>query len=213
MKFSALVALAAFLCGVNAQNQTVEPDLDPSQPPKTPGAKFATTKHGPFSVRSMSMVENRPLLNVEKPCEDCYIVALQAGLEYPDGTVANVDTGAWLHHMVLYTNNFGEMDPVCPIMPMKRVYASGNERSCARINDNAKYGIKIDGGGGGGILGGGGLLGGLTGGSMGFLVDLMNMSDQDQEYVMTMVWNSPSTFGLSLRSWTFLLFLVSSSLF
>lgn len=187
MKFFVLVALSAIFCSAAAQDQVVEPDLDPSQPPKTPGAKFATTKHGPFTVRSNSMVENKPLLNVEKPCGDCYIVALQAGLEYPNGTVANVDTGAWLHHMVLYTNNIGEMDPVCPIMPMKRVYASGNERSCARINDAEQYGIKLDGGSPGGILGGGGLLGGLTGGSIGILVDLMNMSDQDQEYVMTMV--------------------------
>ena len=31
----------------------------------------------------------------EMPCSDCYVTAIQLGLEYENGRVANVDTGAW----------------------------------------------------------------------------------------------------------------------
>lgn len=35
-----------------------------------------------------------------KPCEgECTIVGVNAGLEYPDGKNANIDTGLWLHHV------------------------------------------------------------------------------------------------------------------
>lgn len=37
---------------------------------------------------------------LKMPCENCWIVATQAMLEYKDGKEANIDTGAWLHHMV-----------------------------------------------------------------------------------------------------------------
>ena len=38
---------------------------------------------------------------IEKPCEECTIIGLTAGLEYPNGTNANVDTGMWMHHVSL----------------------------------------------------------------------------------------------------------------
>jgi hypothetical protein len=37
----------------------------------------------------------------DKPCEECAITRLEAGLEYPNGTNANIDTGMWLHHVCL----------------------------------------------------------------------------------------------------------------
>jgi hypothetical protein len=36
---------------------------------------------------------------VEKPCEECTILRMLPGLEYPNGMIANVDTGMWLHHV------------------------------------------------------------------------------------------------------------------
>jgi len=39
---------------------------------------------------------------IEKPCEECTIVGMNAGLEYPDGKNANIDTGLWLHHVRLH---------------------------------------------------------------------------------------------------------------
>jgi hypothetical protein len=36
---------------------------------------------------------------IEKPCNDCTIVRVAPDLEYPDGSLANIDTGMWLHHV------------------------------------------------------------------------------------------------------------------
>lgn len=33
--------------------------------------------------------------SLEKPCEECTVIGINAGLEYPDGTNANIDTGLW----------------------------------------------------------------------------------------------------------------------
>jgi hypothetical protein len=42
---------------------------------------------------------NYPDLNMEKPCGDCVLVGMNAGLEYPDGRDANTKEGLWLHHV------------------------------------------------------------------------------------------------------------------
>jgi hypothetical protein len=42
------------------------------------------------------MLQNYPDTEIAKPCEgNCTILFAQAGLEYPDGTIANVNTGMW----------------------------------------------------------------------------------------------------------------------
>lgn len=38
---------------------------------------------------------------VELPCTNCWIVAGEGRIEYEDGTEANINTGAYLHHMVV----------------------------------------------------------------------------------------------------------------
>jgi len=67
---------------------------------------------------------------IEKPCEECVITRIHAGLEYPNGTNANIDSGMWLHQyallssesllngltdhsMVLATVGEGRWDPTC----------------------------------------------------------------------------------------------------
>jgi hypothetical protein len=45
------------------------------------------------------MIWNQPTPTISKPCSDCMIVGMNAGLEYPDGRDANTDTGLWLHHV------------------------------------------------------------------------------------------------------------------
>jgi hypothetical protein len=42
---------------------------------------------------------------IPKPCEECMIIRFQAGLEFPNGTNANVDTGHWLHHVSITNPN------------------------------------------------------------------------------------------------------------
>jgi hypothetical protein len=116
----------------------LEPDLVLGKP-VTPGSKNALYKYGPFTIKAGAIVD-KPVLKPDRPCSDCYVTAIQAGLEYPDGSKANVDTGAWLHHMVLSVA--GKMDPVCKL-PIQRIFASGNERCPVRVNGVKKYGIDI----------------------------------------------------------------------
>ena len=61
------------------------------------------------------------------PCKNCFITWMQAGLEYPNGTNANVDSGMWLHHTVL--SNVARKDTLGCGYKGDRFFASGNERS------------------------------------------------------------------------------------
>lgn len=69
--------------------------------------------------------------NVEMPCTDCLITWMQAGLEYPDGSVADANTNLWLHHTVFA--NLGRVATVCPSGPGEEFFASGNERTPLNI--------------------------------------------------------------------------------
>jgi hypothetical protein len=85
-----------------SQGIIIEPDLDPSKPGKD-GAIVKKIKFGPYTLAAgqkreypigafgLSPIEpGRP-----PPCTDCFITAMQLNLEYEDGKIANVDTGAW----------------------------------------------------------------------------------------------------------------------
>jgi hypothetical protein len=70
--------------------------------PNVPGSKTVKLRYGPYKVPNASkggMVWNNPDMSVEKPCQDCMIIGMNAGLEYPNGTNANIDSGMWLHHV------------------------------------------------------------------------------------------------------------------
>jgi hypothetical protein len=71
----------------------LEPDLVPGKPGKD-GATVTKGRAGPFHVRS-GRSQEYPILPFPPPCVDCWITAMQLGLEYADGRVANTDTGAW----------------------------------------------------------------------------------------------------------------------
>jgi hypothetical protein len=62
------------------------------------------------------------------PCTDCTLLYATGGLEYPDGRVANTDTGAWLHHIVGFNTGPGRSAAACHSMPMDPFWSSGNER-------------------------------------------------------------------------------------
>lgn len=74
-----------------------------------PDSKTVKIRYGPYKVPSAKVPNltghsgtlwNYPHQYVKKPCEgDCIILGMNAGLEYPDGKVANIDTGLWLHHV------------------------------------------------------------------------------------------------------------------
>jgi hypothetical protein len=75
-----------------------EPDLDENVPALAPGGKIVKRRQGPFTLFPGNQVERElqwiPI--TELPCKDCYITAIQGGLEFEDGTPAYVDSGAFL---------------------------------------------------------------------------------------------------------------------
>ncbi|KAM7188609.1 hypothetical protein V8F20_010496 [Naviculisporaceae sp. PSN 640] len=100
--------------------------------------------YGPFTVPGTG--ENHGMKTfsslIAPPCTDCYITHAQADLQYPNGTYANVNTGMWLHHVVI--SNLNRTGAVCS-MYADYVFASGNERTPANIcvNGTQKAGYFI----------------------------------------------------------------------
>jgi len=67
------------------------------------------------------------------PCTDCTLKYAAATLTYPDGSVANINTGAWLHHLTMSLVGPSRSDLRCP-GGTKRIPA-GMERILAIHND------------------------------------------------------------------------------
>jgi hypothetical protein len=103
----------------------------------TPGASFVKLRYGPYKLKANKMTNTGGVM--KKPCSSCYIVAQQAGLEYADGSQANIDTGSWLHHMV--ATNSAAKGIGC--VPGERFFASGNEREPRRFNDYGNWGYYV----------------------------------------------------------------------
>ncbi|TLD32149.1 hypothetical protein E2P81_ATG05125 [Venturia nashicola] len=122
-----------------------------SDKPNDPAGKMIKVRYGPFSLPPNSLFTALPEtaggVKIHKPCEECYLGAFQGGLEYEDGTDANVATGPYLHHFVIVNNN--KPDWVCGLRSgsMYRpqyVYNSGNERPPVRLNTKHKFGMRVD---------------------------------------------------------------------
>ncbi|KAF2418971.1 hypothetical protein EJ08DRAFT_702936 [Tothia fuscella] len=86
-----------------------------------PGVKRIKIRTGPYLVPGMNrqnsyskhwgMLESYYDTKIEKPCSECNILRQQGGLEYANGTNANIDTGLWLHHMVHFNVGDRRWDP------------------------------------------------------------------------------------------------------
>lgn len=63
---------------------------------RTANSKLIQIRHGLLTIKSMTLVENQFLEDVPKPCNDCYITAIQGDLLYQDGSKANSNSGFWL---------------------------------------------------------------------------------------------------------------------
>jgi hypothetical protein len=157
----------------------LEPSLSEQETPLKDGATLKVLKYGPYRVGALGSLENRMSFGLAKPCTGgCYIVGIQANLVHASsGKTANIDEGAWLHHMVIYNTGLGRTDAVCTTPPLpimgQRIFASGNERTPIRTNgkDN-KYGIEF-----------------RATDSLSMIYDLMNESKQSQSYYIEMVSN------------------------
>jgi hypothetical protein len=135
------------------------------------------------------MIWNLPVKNIQKPCEDCFITGIQAGLEYTDGSNAAISNGMWLHHMVLFDSNANgsHQDATCmgtggsapfslPHFAVggtpnntERIFASGNERATLDLTRAGSYGYKVN-----------------AGDQFHMLVDLMNMTATDRSVYLTL---------------------------
>jgi hypothetical protein len=115
------------------------------------GVKKTVVRYRTLSLKPMSMTMPMPknmfnmmgsmqdyVYSAQKPCSSCYIVGMVPNLVYPNGKIANYNTGAMLHHFVLF--NRSKRDVTCPTWP-QRIYASGNERTAMVLP--AGYGYRI----------------------------------------------------------------------
>lgn len=111
-----------------------------------------TLRYGPFVVPPAAASHGQHThggghlgtvrVDVAKPCTDCYVTGFSPGLEYQDGSTANLDTGAMLHHAVWTAA--GATDVTCgPGMPGgQRFFATGNERTDGTLPGG--YGYYVD---------------------------------------------------------------------
>ncbi|HEY5625271.1 MAG TPA: hypothetical protein VIT93_02165 [Dehalococcoidia bacterium] len=69
--------------------------------------------------------------SVAQPCTDCYITSIVPNLVYADGSTANFDNMAMMHHVVVVSTS--ATDVTCAGTPLgslgTRLFASGNERT------------------------------------------------------------------------------------
>ncbi|QDS77030.1 hypothetical protein FKW77_006552 [Venturia effusa] len=174
-----------------------------------PGAKAVKMRYGPYKVKGVKamgkanpmgdmhgMLENYPDTDFPRPCEgDCTIIGMRAGLEYPDGKDANVDTGLMLHHSVTVLIGPGRSDPTCSGFEIsiphagtnttahtsERIFASGNERVPVVFADmgakDSGYKLRAED-------------------KLGTLIDLANMNADDKTLYYTMVWDYIEGHGL-----------------
>jgi hypothetical protein len=110
--------------------------------PQRPGHTIKRVRYGYSATQDFVLfpgnwVHNALRHDVPAPCTNCYITDIVPSLVYvndanhPDGTVANLDTDAMMHHFVLI--NRQRPDPVDPGSLVgqigERFFAAGNERS------------------------------------------------------------------------------------
>jgi hypothetical protein len=110
--------------------------------PQRPGHVIKRVRYGysttqEFVLHGGGSFHNVLRHDVPSPCTNCWITDIVPSLVYvndanhPDGTDANLDTDAMMHHFVLI--NRQRPDPVCPGglagQIGERFFASGNERS------------------------------------------------------------------------------------
>ncbi|KAF1813274.1 hypothetical protein P152DRAFT_481382 [Eremomyces bilateralis CBS 781.70] len=152
-----------------------------------PDSQRVKIRYGPFQLPSS---EQRSVIgesgtmstirtNLRKPCTDCGLTAAQAGLEYADGSPADVGTGAWLHHVVMLMSGTGKRDVVCPsgVLSMlgERFFSSGNERSPTMFGDVETQTLKA-------------MYPIAAADRINMQVELMNMKPQEQTVYFTVEW-------------------------
>jgi len=162
--------------------------------PNVPNAKSVKVRYGPFTVNGggpnggEGMIWNQPSPSITKPCSDCTVMGMNAGLEYLDGADANTDTKMWLHHMVLFNIGTGAWDATCTTFGLphmivgsvpassERIFSSGNERTTVFFNppwyNTTNIGYPV-----------------YTADRFGLITDLMNMNAGAKTVYLTMYYD------------------------
>jgi hypothetical protein len=110
-------------------------------------------RYGPFNLRPAGREASGPAggnvirMRLEPPCYNCYLTAMEPDLVYGDGSRANFDTGAMLHHAVI--GDASQSDLTCGRGTAigflgRRFFAAGNERTAGVLP--APYGYRVSGG-------------------------------------------------------------------
>jgi hypothetical protein len=124
-----------------------------------------------------------------RPCTgDCTILGMSSALEYTDGTNANIDSGLWLHHLVMFNVGPGREDLTCSHRDVslphvsigatsrnsERFFASGNERTIGIFPDwgVTDVGYKI-----------------RSTDSFASLIELMNQNMEDKNVYLTITYD------------------------
>ena len=121
--------LSSMPCLISATASTIS--MEPAQFFSEFNSTRVKIRYGPFVAPAMNVNNGMGQFSreeIEMPCTDCLITWMQAGLEYPNGTVANANTDLWLHHTVFA--NMNRTSTVCPgPSTPDSFFASGNERT------------------------------------------------------------------------------------
>jgi hypothetical protein len=129
-----------------AESGPATPGAVPAAAP-LPAPEVTEVRYGPFALGPAGAggdldFGNVVMPNVPKPCDDCFILAAEPDLIYPDGASANLDTGVMLHHAVFF--NPSRTDTTCGGDEFfknlgERFLASGNERTKRRFPPGFGY--------------------------------------------------------------------------
>lgn len=107
--------------------------------PMTPSAVVSSVRYGPFPLPAGGMVSNELLIDVKKPCSDCFIVAIQSRLEDNHRNELVTESGFWLHHVILF--NRARPDLTC-LAAGERFYGGSNAKATRRWNLHGRWGYR-----------------------------------------------------------------------
>lgn len=110
----------------NPVMKTIAPLFNSAENP----TKRVQIRYGPFTMPAANDTSVMPMPGMEdeggvvdvswaigepvKPCSNCVLKQGQMTLTYTDGSLANLDSGAWLHHVTLATVGPNRRDYACP---------------------------------------------------------------------------------------------------
>ncbi|GAA3754259.1 hypothetical protein [Salinactinospora qingdaonensis] len=172
---AAMTLLAGGAAGAEAQQ---------AFPRRWASPETTTVTYGPFTIPAATQSDggghgenghtgNRVEVDVEKPCENCFITGFEPDLVYADGSTANVNTGPMMHHAVMFRS--WTQDLTCP--GPQRIFATGNERVASTFPDG--YGFKV----------------GLFEEPWNLVFDLMNHAHQEKEVYISFTFTHESALG------------------